>query len=46
MRMRKRKDYIPFHDPQQEKPVGACWVCGREVYRSDGECLYCQTYPT
>lgn len=44
--MRKPECKGQFHDSQQEKPAGACPVCGREVYGSEGECLYCQTYCT
>ena len=42
--MDKRKEYGSLQDPQQAEPVERCPRCGREVYGSEGGCLYCQTY--
>ena len=33
---------VLFHDPQEDRPVSRCPVCAREVYGSEGGCLYCQ----
>lgn len=41
MCVKERNVYVPFRDPQQQRPSAFCPVCGREVYGAGGECLYC-----